>query len=101
MSPFLQQILGSVLRSLLKAAFGWLTMRGFIEADQGEALVAGLVGLILSIAWSGWVKFRDRQKLVTALAVPRAATEATIERMVKAGEAPSVLTSRTELPHVS
>jgi hypothetical protein len=82
------------LRWALNGVFVWMIARNIIQPDQTEQIVVGLAGALAMLAWIVWTKIRERRKLVTAMALPSGATEASVEQTVKAGLAPSVSTPR-------
>lgn len=98
--PFIQQILGSLTRTLVVWLAGILAARGIVVSDdQTTQAVAWLTPLVLTLVWSLWQKYRGRQKLVQAIA-QAGTTEAKIEANVKSEvvTTPSVMTPKTEIP---
>jgi len=96
MNPMYIKIAASLLRQALKA--GGLT--GVLVSENEliqfiSALVA-VVGFLLGL----WKDYKEQQKLVTALSTARPSTERQIENLIKAGDAPSVMTKKTEVPFV-
>lgn len=99
--PFIQQILGTLVRALVVWLAGVLAARGIVVSDdQTMQVVAWLTPLVATLAWSLWQKFRGRQKLLTALGASKIMTEAEVEKRVAdpGVPTPSVLTPKTEIP---
>jgi hypothetical protein len=89
------------LRWALQGAFVWMTARGIMQPDQAELIVVGLAGALSTLAWVLWVKFRERQKLLTAAAKPAGTSERTVEAAVAEGKAPPVTLDKDARPHLS
>lgn len=94
MNPLLSQFLGAILRWALTFAGAWFVQKGIITPDQSELFIGGAITALLSLAWVLWLKYKDRLKLVTALDSRAGTTEREVERIVKAGHAPSALTDK-------
>ena len=96
MNPFLQQILGVLVRT----AIVWLaaTFGAELSHDQVTQVAAQATPIVAVLVWSIWQKYRGRQKLLTALAMPSAMTEHEVEAAVSAGDAPRVGTPKSEVP---
>lgn len=101
MPPFIQQILGTLVRHLIGLLAGVLAARGIvISDDQTTQLVTAITTVLVPIGWSIWKSFRGRQKLLTAAASPRVLTEHEVEALVANPNVPtpSVLTPKSEVP---
>lgn len=99
--PFIQQVIGSLVRAGVAALAGYLAARGVVVSDdQAMQAVAWLTPLVVTLAWSIWQKFHGRQKLLVAAASPKVMTEHEVEATVAdpAVKTPSVLTPKTEIP---
>lgn len=100
--PFVQQILGAVVRMLVVWFAGYLAAHAHLvlSEDQIGQLVAYLAPMAAILAWSIYSKYVGRQKLLTALASPNALTEHEVEAMVKDPQTitPSVNTPKDHLP---
>jgi hypothetical protein len=101
MNPLVQSLLMGFLRWALQGAFVWMTARGIMQPDQAELIVVGLAGALSTLAWVLWVKFRERQKLLTAAAKPAGTSERTVEAAVAEGKAPPVTLDKDARPHLS
>lgn len=95
MNPFIRDILGSMVRTVLAGVAG----RGLIAGGDVEQY-ASAITLLLVACWSCWQKFVARQKLVAAIASPAPTTEKQIEAVVAVGLAPSVKTPKDLVPVV-
>ncbi len=97
-NPLLAAAIGSVLRFVLAAAFGFLVQRGiWSEAEAALYLSAAVAGL-LGLGWSLYQKYSSRLKLLTALAKPPATSEEQVEKMVAQGQAPPASLAKDEKP---
>jgi type VI protein secretion system component VasK len=97
--PFIQQVLGALVRALIVWGAGYLAAHGVTVSDsQTTQFVAWATPLLGALVWSIWQKYRGRQKLVVALSTPAVMTEKQVEAVVANDGAPSVLTPKTELP---
>lgn len=96
MNPFLQQVLGTIVRTVVV----WLAGKVGAEVsdDQVTQITAQVVPVLLVLGWSLWQKYRNRQKLLTALGSSHRLTEHEVEAMVSAGEAPTITTPKTAVP---
>lgn len=99
--PFIQQIIGVLVRALVVALAGYLAGHAGITLSESQigSIVAYLVPIAAVLAWSLWQKYFGRQKLLQAVAQANT-TEAAIEANVKSAvvSTPSVLTPKTERP---
>ena len=98
MNPLLQEFLGALFRQLLQGVFASLVTYGVLTEDQSAKMLIGAVGMLLTLVWVLWVKWISRLKFVTALISPVGTTERAVERMVSAGDTPSVATPKTIPP---
>lgn len=99
--PFIQQILGTLVRHLVTWLGGMLAARGIvISDDQTIQITAALTTLLAPLLWSVWQKFRGRQKLLLAAASPQVLSEQEVEARVASPHhhTPSVLTPKHEVP---
>jgi len=96
MSPFVQQIIGALVRT----AIVWLAAKfgSTISEDKAVELTAQIAPVVIVIAWSIYQKYRGRLKLLTAQVTPAGKSEAQIDAIVDAGNAPSVMTGKHEVP---
>jgi hypothetical protein len=101
MNPLVQSLLMGFLRWALQGAFVWMTARGIMQPDQAELIVAGIAGALCTLGWILWVKFRDRQKLLTAAAKHAGVSERTVEAAVAAGVAPPASLDKDASPHLT
>lgn len=99
--PFIQQVVGALVRALVMWVAGYLAARGItVSDDQTMQVVAWLTPLVAALAWSLWQKYTGRKKLVVALGTGKAMTEHEVEARIAdpATPTPSVLTPKTEIP---
>lgn len=100
--PFIQQIIGAIIRALVVWLGGYLYAKAGIQLteEQTGQIVAYLAPMLGVIVWSLYSKFIGRQKLLTALGATKPMTEQDVEQRVKdpASPTPSVLTPKTEVP---
>ena len=100
MNPMLMAALGSLLRTALAGAAGYLVSKGiWTDAEAGTYMTAAVAGL-LALGWSLWQKYAGRLRLMTALASP-ASSEAQNLVRVQAGQAPSVTLPPMQMPHLN
>ncbi len=90
MNPMISGIIMAFVRYLLAGAMTALVTRGVLTPDQTDYIIAGTAGFIAVVVWAAWVKYRDRLKLTTAMAIAPVVTENIVEAHVEAGHAPSV-----------
>lgn len=101
MNPLLQAALGSLIRFALGGVFSYLVTKGiWTEAEAANYLSAAVVALV-ALGWAIWSHYKDRLKLVTALATPHAASEHLIERMVADGQAPPTTLPKNTTPYLA
>lgn len=100
--PFIQQIIGVLIRAVVVWLAGYLTAHAGItlSEDQIGQIVTYLVPVVAVLAWSIYAKFFGRQKLLTAAASSKPMTEHEVEAKVKdpAVPTPSVMTAKSEVP---
>lgn len=97
--PFIQQIIGTLVRTIIVAVAAWFaghTGINLTESQVGQVAIY-LTPIIATVAWSLVAKYKGRLKFLTALASPNVLTEHQAEALAKAA-APSVLTSKSEVP---
>lgn len=75
MNPILQAALGSILRFFLAMGAGYLVKAGVWTGSDAETYVTAAALGLLTLGWSLWNKYKERQKLLTAIALPNLATE--------------------------
>lgn len=98
MNPFIQQVVMSVVRHLLTMGAMYLVTEGLLtEADALQYVGAASLAIV-GFGAAIYQKFTAQRKLLTAAASPGQLTEKAIEAKVAAGDAPSVMTSKTEVP---
>lgn len=90
MNPMVGSIIMAIVRYLLAGLMAALVSRGVLTPDQTDYIVAGAAGFVGVVLWALWVKYRDRLKLTTAMAMPARVSERQVEAQVKAGNAPPV-----------
>lgn len=98
MNPFIQELLGTAVRSGLMALAGYLVKAGLLsESDASRYVASGTLALV-ALAWSAYQKYQSRLKLLTAMASPTRLTEAQTIAQVNAGLAPPVSTPIADIP---
>jgi len=98
--PFIQQIIGAIVRAAVLWGAGYLAAHAGITLTDSQTtkIIEYLVPVLAVLAWSIYQKYFNRQKLVTAQAMPAGVTEAHIEAKIAAGGAPSVLGGKNDQP---
>lgn len=96
MNPMLSGIVMAIVRYVLAGLMAAAVQRGILTPDQTEYLIAGAAGFVGVVLWALWVKYRDRLKLTTAMAMPSQVSEKQVEAAVKAGNAPPVTLSKDQ-----
>src|SRR5436190_2165000 len=100
--PFVQQILGAIIRVVVVWLAGYLAAHAHVtlSEDQIGSIVTYLVPVVAVLAWSVYQKYRGRLKFLTAAAAPYAMTEHEIEALVSdpAIPAPPVNTPKSVIP---
>ena len=96
MSPFFQKLIGAIVRT----AVVWLAGKfgAGLSEDESLKLAAEITPFIAVLAWSIYQKYREQQKLLTALTMRAGASEADVEVEVQRGNAPPVNTPRGVAP---
>jgi hypothetical protein len=101
MNPFISDVIGAIVRTVIAALLGMLVNQQLITHDQAEAWVTGITGAVIVLGWSIIRKYLTRQKLLTALASNAGTTEHEVEQLVKAGSAPPVSLPKHEAPYLT
>jgi hypothetical protein len=98
--PFVQSIIGVVVRAAVVFLVGWVAAHGgpTFTQDQVTKFIAEATPLAAVLLWSFYQKFRARQKLMVAQAAPHPLSENNVEMLVASGQAPSVMTPKHESP---
>ncbi len=101
-SPFVQQILGVIVRAAVVWVAGYLAAHANITLSEEQIgkIVTYLVPVVAVLAWSFYQKYHGRLKYLVAAAAPYAMTEHEIEAVVSdpAIPNPSVNTPKSEIP---
>ncbi len=98
MNPFIQALVGSVVRTALVYLMGRFSLQ-FSDTQMAE-----VTANVLAIGMFGWSQFnvyRNQQKQLVAAASPVKMTMEQVDEKIAAGEAPSVMTPKTEIPTIS
>jgi hypothetical protein len=100
--PFIQQILGVLVRAAVVWAAGYLAAHANITLtdDQIGSVVAYVVPVLAVLAWSLYSKYHGRLKFLIAAGSPHVMTEHEVEAIVRdpAKPCPPVNTPKDELP---
>ncbi len=100
--PFVQQILGVLVRAIVVWLAGYLAAHADVTLSENQIgnIVTYLVPVVAVLAWSVYQKYQGRLKFLTAAAAPYAMTEHEIEDIVSdpAIPTPSVNTNKDEIP---
>lgn len=106
MNPIITELLYAILRYVVTAAISWLLARHVITEDQQQAFLgyftdptfmALVVGSLVPLAIALRAVIKSRLKLLTALSLPAATTERTVEQMAKT-DAPALSTPKNDVP---
>lgn len=100
MSPFISQIIGVLVRTTLAGAGGYLIAHGWATQDQFNEFIAGLIPVIVAIAWSVWQKYRHLIRVNTALAMPSGTSNADLDKQIASGDAAPAVVPKTEAPFI-
>lgn len=99
--PYVQQIVGVFVRTLIVAIAGYMAAHAGVtlNEDQIAQIVTYVAPIVAVVAWSLYSKYIGRQKLLTAAGMA-GKTEHQIEATVKdpAVANPSVNTAKTTIP---
>lgn len=100
MNPFISSVLKTLIRSGLIFVAGKLGIQ-WVDQDMSNATAQILdVAIFMGMAgWGAYDKYKSHQKLLTAQASGQI-TGQKVDAAVKAGEAPSVMTPKTEVPQL-
>ena len=93
-------IVGSILRSVIVAAAGWLTAHGMLPTGTVTDWVEAVLLVLLGVGWSLYEKYTARVALLTALTLRPGATENDLKAKVALGVTPSILTPPDTTPGV-
>lgn len=94
MNPILSAALGSLIRWVLAIGAGYFVEHGlWTQADATIYVTAAALG-VLSLGWSLWVKYRGRITFLTALEMPKGATEADVKATIAEGGGASLTTTK-------
>lgn len=96
MSPFFLAVASLLVRAALLMLSGWLEAHG--RSSLTEDQIARATPAIAAIAWSIWSAYRSRQKMLVAARSPAPISERQIEKVIASGGAPSVHTSKGDVP---
>jgi hypothetical protein len=96
-NPFVQKLIGSVVRAALVALGGFLSAQAIANPEQISSFVEAAIPVIVGLVWSVWEKYTSRQKLVTTQAIAEV-TEHQVEAKIKEGAAPSVTVAKNTVP---
>lgn len=102
MNPMIRGALAMFLRQAVIFIAGWLGMSGALDPYMNDLAQwsSTAVVVVFTVGSALYAKFKERQKLVTALAAPHPITEHEAEAMVKNPSVmtPSVTASKDEVP---
>jgi len=97
LNPFLQKLLGSVVRSTLVAIGGFLSAQAVANPEQISAFVEASIPIVLGVALSVWDKYRTQQKIATTAALAKV-TEHEVEAKIAEGIVAPVTVPKNEVP---
>lgn len=104
------ELVGAFLRWGITAAISLMLSQQIISAEQGDRFlsawtspetIAYVAGLLLTLAWSCWAKYRSRVKMVTGLAMPPGSSESDVESYMRYSVTPSVTLPKHEAPYLT
>lgn len=100
MNPMFQAALQSILTHFLTLGAGYLISRGIWTREEAQMYVAGATVAIIGFAWAQWKTYKERRKLVTALATPEVKSEREIAIMAKTvDQRPPVTIHQSRVPY--
>lgn len=86
MDPLTKKIVGTLVRSLLTLAAGYLIQHGLLpEGGSTEFVEAGVL-LVLSVGWSIWQKYRGLLMIQAAKISPPSASMETVKAIALSGQ---------------
>lgn len=98
--PFVQQIIGAVVRVLIVWIAARITAQGGPSFTDGQIshAVTEIVPLAAVLTWSIWQKYHGRIKLLTALSASIPMSEKQVENVAASGTNPPVNTPKNQIP---
>ncbi len=106
MNPFTRSLVMAAVRQGLMALSASLLTHGWVTADQSQHLsspeiVAGVTGVLISLAAVAWSKRGQRVVTLTALAMPEGTTERELHLAVKNGKVADAATPTDASPVIA
>jgi hypothetical protein len=102
MNPFLQEIVLSLLRKAVTGVAAVLVTNGWLNEGQTEQLIVGAAGLVASIVWSIYQRYKDQLEKLAGLQLPAGRTLEDAKALAKTGAvAPATTPTDTAPPSVS
>lgn len=98
-NPFVQKLIGSVVRALLVGAGGYLVAKAVASEADVSGIVESLTPILAGLVWSFYEKYNSRQKLLTAQVMPAGATEEQVKAQIKFVGAPPVTLAIDQVPY--
>jgi hypothetical protein len=101
-----KDVVKSGIRWMVNIALGWLVLKGVISSEESTAwsgeIVAGVAGLLITLLWAFWDKFKSWLFGKLAMEAPAnispQAIKARIKRMPKKKAIEKVLDAETTAP---
>ena len=84
-------IFGTILRSLIMLAAGWLVAHGMLPQGTMEEWVAAVVMVLVGLAWGAYQKVQAHVRLKTALESPPGLTMEELHAKISDGKGASAL----------
>lgn len=100
MNPLVVAAISSILRFALAGLFGYLVSRGVWTNAEADVYLAAAVPALIALGWSAWNNYKDRRKLVTAMASSGPVSENQVDTLVAVGMSPPLNLSKDRIPYL-
>jgi nucleoside recognition membrane protein YjiH len=101
-SDITKQIIGGIVRNALTSLFTLLVAKGWLSSSDMPSSVTitlmagGIAGVVVTVSWSIYHKLLERLKLNVALQLSPDATDKTVDTVVAATPATSVIQNKPD-----
>lgn len=100
MGEVILSVLAGLLRYALSGVTAWLIANGIATEGQIAKLITGLATGLGLVLWLVWQKYRERVRLLTALAMPKGTTLEDLKKRIAIGETVPADTPNDAVPTV-